>query len=209
MPATKRPFKFRLLEALVGVFAWALRFVSYSSETWYWIRDMVTYTPGLVGYSVRNAFYRRYLKSGGGGELLIAPTAYLENVTEMSLGDNIQFGHGCWVAATGGLIIGHNSGIGPKVVIHTANHNFRDPGIRILDQGHDHKPVVIGNDVWIAAGAIVLPGTTLGDGVVVAAGSVVSGNVAPYSVVAGFPARKIGIRRLEEPAGEAAANAAQ
>jgi acetyltransferase-like isoleucine patch superfamily enzyme len=205
----RRTFARRVLDGIVGTFAWTLRFAPFGSEPWQWARDFVTYMPGFTGFLFRAAFYRRYLKRGGGGELVIAPTAYLENANEIELGDNVQFGHGCWVAGTGGLTIGHNSGIGPRAVIHTANHNYKDPGTRILDQGHDLRPVTIGNDVWVAAGAIVLPGTILGDGVVVAAGSVVSGTVAPYSVVAGFPARKIAVRRLEQPAEEAIAHAAQ
>ncbi|MDE2362016.1 MAG: chloramphenicol acetyltransferase [Hyphomicrobiales bacterium] len=52
-------------------------------------------------------------------------------------------------------------------------------------------PVIIGNDVWIGHGAIVLPGRTIGDGAVIAAGTIVTKDVAPYSIVAGNPARKL------------------
>ena len=53
------------------------------------------------------------------------------------------------------------------------------------------KPVNIGADVWIGANAIVLPGVTIGDGAIVAAGSVVTTNVEAYSIVGGIPAKEI------------------
>ena len=59
------------------------------------------------------------------------------------------------------------------------------------------KPVSIGNFVWIGTGALVLPGVRLGDGCVVAGGSVVTRSVAPFDIVAGNPARKIGDRTRE------------
>jgi virginiamycin A acetyltransferase len=53
---------------------------------------------------------------------------------------------------------------------------------------------IVGNDVWIGQGVTILPGANLGDGVIVGAGSVVAGDVPPYSVVAGNPAREVRVR---------------
>lgn len=58
----------------------------------------------------------------------------------------------------------------------------------------ENEPITIGNDVWIAAGAHILRGVTVGDGAVIAAGAVVTKDVEPYSIVGGIPARKIGDR---------------
>ena len=58
--------------------------------------------------------------------------------------------------------------------------------------------LIVEDDVWIGSGAIVLSGVTIGRGAVIAAGSVVSANVAPYSIVTGYPARKVGRRFTEE-----------
>jgi acetyltransferase-like isoleucine patch superfamily enzyme len=58
--------------------------------------------------------------------------------------------------------------------------------------------LIVEDDVWIGYAAIVLSGVTIGRGAIIAAGSVVSGNVAPYSIVAGHPARKVGQRFTEE-----------
>lgn len=62
------------------------------------------------------------------------------------------------------------------------------------DSFQDLPDTVIGNDVWIGHGALILPGARLGDGVVVGAGAVVSGTVAPYTIVAGNPARPVRLR---------------
>ena len=65
----------------------------------------------------------------------------------------------------------------------------------IRDQAGDERDVIIGSDVWLGAYAIILPGVNIGDGAVVAAGSVVTHNVSRYSIVAGVPAREIGQRK--------------
>lgn len=73
------------------------------------------------------------------------------------------------------------------------NHGIRRDRL-IREQPGDEHDVVIGNDVWIGAYGIVLPGVTIGDGAVIAAGSVVTKDVAPYTIVAGVPAKQIGQR---------------
>ena len=95
----------------------------------------------------------------------------------------------------GGVEIGKYVQVGPNTVIHSANHNFDDIDLPICKQGHTPKKVKIEDDVWIAAGCIILPGVTIGKGAVIAAGAVVTKDVEPYSVVAGAPAKKIKDRR--------------
>jgi len=79
------------------------------------------------------------------------------------------------------------------------NHRYANPDIPIARQWVDAEPVRIGAGCWLGAGAVVLPGTTLGRNVVVAAGSVVRGEVPDHAVVAGVPAR---IVRRRTDAGE-------
>jgi acetyltransferase-like isoleucine patch superfamily enzyme len=65
-----------------------------------------------------------------------------------------------------------------------------------LQQGHEKKPVVIGGDVFIASNSFIMPGVTIPDGCIVAAGSVVGvKNYPPYSIIAGNPARVVGSRK--------------
>jgi len=66
--------------------------------------------------------------------------------------------------------------------------------VPIRQQGADERPIVIGDDVWIAASAIVLGGVTVGDGAVVGAGAVVTKDIPPYSIALGVPAQVVGQR---------------
>ncbi|MCD6461281.1 MAG: acyltransferase [Thermoplasmata archaeon] len=109
----------------------------------------------------------------------------------MCYGDNVTLNMFTWINAAGGVEIGNNVLIGPRVIIHSANHRFADRETPIRYQGHEYRRVVIEDDVWIGGGAIILPGVRIGKGAVVGAGAVVTKDVPPFSVVAGVPARVI------------------
>lgn len=85
------------------------------------------------------------------------------------------------------------------VFVCDASHGYQDPDLPIGEQFGGHLPVRIGSGSWIGHGAIILPGATIGRNVVVAAGSVVRGEVADHTVVGGAPARLL--RRLEPGVG--------
>ena len=76
----------------------------------------------------------------------------------------------------------------PGVSLFAENHNFSDPTLPMKDQGVTVSFVTIEDDCWIASNSTILAGVTIGTGSVVAAGSVVTKDVPPYSVVAGSPA---------------------
>lgn len=91
------------------------------------------------------------------------------------------------------VIIGNRVSIAPRVTLVTAsapNNSRIGPYIRVVDGF-----IIIENDAWIGAGAIILPNITIGEGAVVGAGAVVTKNVPPYTVAAGVPARVI--KKLE------------
>ena len=91
----------------------------------------------------------------------------------------------------GPATIGHHVNLAQNVTVTGLNHNYQDADKRIDEQGVSTRPVTIEDDVWIGANAVILPGVTLGKHSVVAAGSVVSRSVPPYSVCAGSPAKVI------------------
>lgn len=91
----------------------------------------------------------------------------------------------------GEIFIGDNVIMGGRVVFHTLNHNYDKKEVLINQQGVTVKPIKIEDDVWIGSDAIILPGITIGTGSVIGAGSVVTKDVEPYSIVAGNPARLI------------------
>ncbi|MBZ4191515.1 hypothetical protein K7B07_21555 [Niabella sp. 3A5MI-3] len=80
-------------------------------------------------------------------------------------------------------------------MIFSRNHKIPPNCGQIFHSGHDNKKVTIGKDVWIGASCIILPGVTIGDGAIVAAGSVVTKDVAPFTIVAGVPSKEIKKRK--------------
>ena len=96
----------------------------------------------------------------------------------------------------GKVIIGDNVMMAPNCTIYVRNHRFDSIEVPMCCQGStEEEPVIIGSDVWIGGHVIILPGVHIGDGAVIGAGSVVTKNVAEYSIVGGNPARVIGNRR--------------
>ena len=90
------------------------------------------------------------------------------------------------------LLLGNNVMMGPEVVIYTSGHKHDRIDIPMMEQGSSEtQPVIIGNDVWIGRRAIIMPGVTIGDGVIVGAGAVVTKNIEPYMVAVGVPAKAI------------------
>ena len=77
------------------------------------------------------------------------------------------------------------------ITVTALNHNFADANKRIDEQGVSTNAVTIEDDVWIGANAVILPGVTIGNHCVVAAGAVVTKDVPPHSLVAGVPAKVI------------------
>lgn len=102
-------------------------------------------------------------------------------------GKNVFINSGCHFQDQGRIEIGDGSLIGHCTVITTINHDF-DPKKR---GDMTTKPIIIGKNVWIGSNSTILPGVKIGDGAIVAAGSVVTKNVEENTVVAGVPAKKI------------------
>lgn len=105
------------------------------------------------------------------------------------LGDAVYLNAGCVILDSAPVTIGSGTMIGPGAQLICAEHHRdrtqRRAGIEIA------RPVVLGEDVWIGAGAIVMPGVTVGDGAIVGAGAVVTRDVPAGSRVAGVPARPL------------------
>jgi acetyltransferase-like isoleucine patch superfamily enzyme len=107
---------------------------------------------------------------------------------KLELGDQVDIGEFTHIRANGGVRIGDRVLIASHVVITSRAHPVAVPRYGIVEDA----PVVIENDVWIGAGAIVLPGVTVGQGSIIGAGAVVTKSVDPRTIVAGVPAKQIG-----------------
>lgn len=121
------------------------------------------------------------------GSCYIEPDFYCDYGVNIQLGQRFYANHHCVILDAALVQIGDDVMLGPAVHIYTVTHPL-DAAARVTGV-EQAKPVVIGNRVWIGGQAIILPGVTIGDGAVIAAGSVVSRDVAPYTLVAGQPAR--------------------
>ena len=110
-------------------------------------------------------------------------------VGDVTIGDHTHIGIHCTII--GPVTIGSHVNLAQGITVTALNHNFQDGSKRIDEQGVSTNPVVIGDDVWIGANAVILPGVTIGTHSVIAAGAVVTKDVPPYSLAAGVPARVI------------------
>ena len=134
--------------------------------------------------------------AGGGGQN-IAKNASLSRKCRIdypwrfSIGSKSSIGDGAWIYALDTIWIGKNVCIGEDVRLLTGSHDVTSPQFNLV-----MKPIVIKDNVWVATGAIVLPGVTIGEGAVVAAGAVVTKDVAPWTVVGGNPAKFIKKREI-------------
>jgi acetyltransferase-like isoleucine patch superfamily enzyme len=107
----------------------------------------------------------------------------------------IKIGKNCLISefnvlrGQGGITIGDNVYTAPLVQMAAINHVYADPNAAIIQQGITAQGIVIEDDAWIGAGAIILDGVRVGKGAVVAAGAVVTQDVPPHTIVGGVPAK--------------------
>lgn len=131
-----------------------------------------------------------------GERVLLEAEVYLKMVSDtasLQLSDYVFLGRGVEIDVLGAVAVGAHTVIAPRCFITDHNHGTLQ-GLRIDQQPCPIDPVVIGADVWLGTGVVVLPGVTIGDGAVVGANSVVTRDVAPMTVVAGAPARFLCMR---------------
>lgn len=117
---------------------------------------------------------------------------------DINLGDNVGIGSQCYFLCD--TVIGNKVLIAPCVAfLNSDDHNYNVIGKPIWDSGRgDKHKIIVEDDVWIGHGAIILSPAKIGHGSIIAAGSVVTKDVLPYSIVGGNPARLIKWRFKEE-----------
>jgi acetyltransferase-like isoleucine patch superfamily enzyme len=123
--------------------------------------------------------------------VVLASTPYSPIEGKLSIGNGVVIGSGANIRAAGGVIvIGDNALLGQKVSLIAANHQVDNKApYRDLPWNADKTGVVLEDNVWIGAGVIILPGSTVGKNSVVAAGSVVTKNIPSNQLWAGVPAK--------------------
>jgi maltose O-acetyltransferase len=158
--------------------------VRWRREVWADLRLRLLADLGHVpSHTVRNWFYRR-----AGMVLPLSSSihwrAEFYAPERIVVGEHCTIGDSCFLDGRSGLTIGDSVNLGSHVTIYTRQHAVDSP-----DFAEVGAPVTVGDHAWIASHAIVLPGVSIGEGAVVAAGAVVTKDVAPFAMVAGNPAR--------------------
>lgn len=155
------------------------------------LRVNLAITAYIPSHSIRKVLYRYIYKMD------IEKTAVLYYGAEIRAPWNIHIGKGSIIGDKAildgryGIYIGENVNFSTGVWIWTLQHNVNDPNFSAEGEG---KPVIIQDRAWISARTILLPGVTIGEGAVVAAGAVVTKSVFPFMIEGGIPASIIGER---------------
>ena len=118
--------------------------------------------------------------------------AWFDSKGTFHIGNNSVINQKCRLDNRSGIWIGDNVSISAETCILTADHD-----IQTSDFAGRSRPVIIEDYVFIGTRAIILPGVTLGKGAVIAAGAIVTKSVEPFTIMAGVPARPIGVRNNE------------
>jgi len=144
-------------------------------------------------HTVRKFFYRTSgMKIGKGSNVHMWARFFMPS--GITIGEDTIVGNNVFLDGRAPIIVGNHVDIAAEVMIYSSQHDIDDPEFKAV-----LKPITIGNYVFIGPRTILLPGVTIGEGAIVAAGAVVVKSVAPFTVVGGVPATKIRDRKLTNP----------
>ncbi len=144
-----------------------------------------------------------------GANVMIGPYAVLVGAPISNLGEGIRMGANSAVGAfsflgsSGPITIGENVIMGQHVSFHPENHNIERTDVLIREQGTTRVGIVVEDDVWVGANVTFLDGVRVGRGSVIGAGAVVRGDIPPWSVAVGVPARVVRTRKPREDGAKA------
>lgn len=160
------------------------------------ISEFVVYILHLVGcfpsHHVRRFFYRLAGVQIGKGSTIHMGARFFDP-SKIKIGEDSIIGEGVLLDGRAKLTIGNHVDIASDVMIYNSEHNVQSENFNSTDE-----PVAIDDFVFIGPRAIILPGVTIGQGGVVAAGAVVTKNVDPFTIVGGVPAKIIGERKVKD-----------
>jgi len=144
----------------------------------------------LAELTLENALALKQMQLGS--KVPISSSARFANPKNISIGDRSNINRNCmiWAGEKSKVVIGCDCLTGPGVTIIASRYDVKGRNI-VRSYPADERDIIIGNDVWLGANVVVLPGVTIGDGAIVGAGSVVTKSIEPYTVVTGIPAKEL------------------
>ncbi len=128
-----------------------------------------------------NEYYRGRIKKIGKG-VRFNGISRIYGLNKIEIGSNVHIGDNAFINGNGGLYIGDNTHISRNLVLYTCSHNYEGKALP-YDETLIKKKVHIGKNVWIGMNVVILPGTTIEDGVIVGAGATVYGKIPSLSVI--------------------------
>jgi len=155
---------------------------------------VMTVLFSLPRYRIFNGLKSFFLRLNGatiGKRVVYYPGIWIAPGYGLELGDDVDLALNVVIEAAGGVAIGARTLIGHGTKIISGNHGIPPCNQRITEAKSIRRPVFIGQDVWIGANCVILPGRKIGEGSVVGAGSIVTKDVEPFTIVAGNPVRLI------------------
>ncbi len=157
-----------------------------------YIRFFIIKVGYIPSHQIRNFIYRRILFVNLSAKSIIYFGSELRAPYKLSIGKGSIIGDRSIFDARNGITIGENVNFSSNVHIWTEQHDHRDPYFKC--NSDSSFSVNIGNRAWIGPNVTILHGVNIGEGAVVGAGAVVTKDVPPFAIVAGVPAKKIGVR---------------
>lgn len=139
----------------------------------------------------KSYYLRLFMRAKIGRRVIYYSGVWIFPGRNLVVGDDVDFAKDVLVTTDGGVYIGNRVLIGYRTQILSSNHAVPAKPARIFNAGHVKAPVRIEDDVWIGANCTILPGVAVGEGSIVAAGSVVTRDVPPFTYVGGVPAKVI------------------
>lgn len=163
----------------------------------YPLRDYAYRIPWLlVQYTIWRLCWHRFYKLRAGLLKIFGANVYWQTLAfgstnilrpwDLTLGKNVTLGPRVHIYNLKKINIGDNTVLSQDVYLCGGTHDYKDSKFPLI-----RKDIIIGNNVWISAGAFIGPGITIGDGAVIGARAVIVKNVEPWTVVGGNPAKFI------------------
>lgn len=162
-----------------------------------WIYWLFGSLPGAIGILIRNLFYKIFfLKKKG--IVWVQPRVTIIDSHKLIVGSNCGINTGTYINAKGGVSLGDYVLIGTNVTISSGKHPIQGITPPIFERPTIPEKIIIEDDVWIGANAVIMPGVTIKKGTIVGAGAIVTRDTEEYSVVIGAPAHVIRYRNEEK-----------